>query len=292
VLGPLLALAAVVVVAGLMVAGAERAVPNRAIGVLRTRDFHILAFSPGDPNVVFFGHHDGIMRSDDGGRTWRPLVEQRSFDAMGLAVNPTNPRQVFVAGHDILQVSAEGGSTWQPVAHNLPGTDIHGFAMSQDDPSRLYAFVVGHGLFRSDDEGRSWTMRSDHLPGDVMALATAGGTPETVYAGSMRLGVLKSADGGKTWVPSNAGLGSTSVMALAVHPINRQVLFVGTEDGLYRSDDAAASWRKLPFPGEHAVALAVSPSSPEVVMAIEFVRPGEGLVYRSDDSGQTWGEGR
>ena len=39
---------------------ASRSRPN-AIGVLQTSDFHSLAFSPTDPNVVFFGHHNGIM---------------------------------------------------------------------------------------------------------------------------------------------------------------------------------------------------------------------------------------
>lgn len=32
-------------------------------------DFHALAFGPTEPDVVFFGHHNGVMRSQDGGRT-------------------------------------------------------------------------------------------------------------------------------------------------------------------------------------------------------------------------------
>lgn len=53
-----------------------------AIATLQTADFHALAFTPDNPNVVFFGHHNGMMRSDDGGRTWTPLVERQNFDAM------------------------------------------------------------------------------------------------------------------------------------------------------------------------------------------------------------------
>jgi len=70
------------------------------VGVLETSDFHALAFSPENPNVVFFGHHNGIMRSDDGGRTWVALVDRPNFDAMGIAVSHVNAQQIYIAGHN------------------------------------------------------------------------------------------------------------------------------------------------------------------------------------------------
>ncbi|MBI3975421.1 MAG: exo-alpha-sialidase [Armatimonadetes bacterium] len=260
-----------------------------AIAVLRTADFHALAFSPDDPEVAFFGHHNGMMRSTDGGRTWSPLVAQPNFDAMGLAVNRGNSRQIFLAGHDVFQISVDGGASWQPVAHDLPGTDIHGFAMSSNDPNRLYAFVVRHGLFSSADGGRRWTEASSALPGDVMALAAAGGSPEILYAGSMRAGVLKSTDGGRTWEVTTGGLPSPTVFTLAIDPTNRNAIYAGLLGGLFKSTDGGTTWSKLPFPGENVVALAVSPSRPNVLLAIT-VHQSDGLVYRSEDGGQTWGQ--
>jgi photosystem II stability/assembly factor-like uncharacterized protein len=217
------------------------------------------------------------MRSDDGGRTWRPLVDRRGFDAMGLAVSRTNPRQVYLAGHDVFQVSTDGGASWQPVAHNLPGTDIHGIAMSPDDPSRLYAFVNGHGVFGSTDGARSW-QRLGQVPPDVMALAAAGGDPETLYAGSMGSGVLRSTDGGQTWGPAVNGLDSRRVMALAVDPVARQTVYAGIDGGLYKTVDGGSTWTKL----------AVSPAQPQRVLAIKF-HDGKGEVFRSDDGGAIWG---
>jgi len=126
------------------------------LSVLRTADFHALAFSPDDADTVFFGHHNGVMRSTDAGKTWSTVADRRGFDAMGMAVNRSDPRQMFIAGHDVFQMSADGGVTWRPVQHNLPGTDVHGFAMSPDDPNRLYAFVNGSGVFGSADGGRTW----------------------------------------------------------------------------------------------------------------------------------------
>src|SRR3972149_9815632 len=145
--------------------------------VLRTSDFHALAFSPNNPDVVFFGHHNGVMRSEDGGRTWSALVEQRNFDAMGLAVSPTDPLHVYVMGHDILQVTTDGGASWRPGRHNLPGTDIHGFAMSLADSSRLFAFVYGFGLFRSDDSGGTWRRGTAQPPDGGVGGGAGGGDP-------------------------------------------------------------------------------------------------------------------
>lgn len=259
-----------------------------ALATLTSGDFHSMAFS-GEPSVVFFGHHNGMRRSDDGGRTWKTVVERPNFDAMGMAVSPRDPRRLYLAGHDIFQASADGGATWQPVAHNLPGTDIHGFAMSPADPDRLYAFVVGRGLFASADGGRTWERLAGQVPADVMVLA-AGGSPETLYAGSMRAGVLRSADGGKSWSPATSGLGPRMVFALAADPTAAGTAYAGVDGGLYKSTDAGASWRRLPFPGDNAATVAVSPAQPNVVIAIT-VKDSHGLVYRSDDGGESWGSG-
>src|ERR1035437_4308415 len=84
------------------------AVPQ-PIARLRTADYHSLAFSTNDSNIVFFGHHDGIMHSVDGGKTWQSLINQPNFDAMSLAIDHSDSRLMYLAGHDIFQVSRDGG---------------------------------------------------------------------------------------------------------------------------------------------------------------------------------------
>ncbi len=261
----------------------------RPIATLQTADFHALAFSPDDLNVVFFGHHNGVMRSDDGGRTWRPLVARPNFDAMSLAASSGPPPRVstlYLAGHDVFQVSTDGGASWRPVAHDLPGTDIHGFAMRPNDPSQLLAFVVGHGLFRSTDGGRTWRRLEGEVPRDVTALA-AGSEPETLYVASVRSGVLKTTDGGRTFTRAAGGLGAGPVLSLAVDPAARQTVYAGLDGGLYKTTDGGQTWRRLPFPGANAVALAVSPARPNVLLAIT-VKDRQGLVFRSEDGGAGW----
>ena len=192
----------------------------------------------------------------------------------------------------MFQSSQDGGATWQPVHHNLPGTDIHGFAMSPDDPSRLYAYVNGSGMFGSADAGRTWRPLGQ-TPADVTSLAAAGGTPEVVYVASIASGVLRSADGGQTWQPTGAGV--RRPLALAADPADRSALYAGTEDGLYKTTDGGATWARLPYPGRNAIAVAVSPAQPGRVLAIAQAAPAaqasRGDVFRSDDAGTSWAVG-
>lgn len=281
-------LVAVMLVAIGLAVSSWRSAPAGAIATLQTGDFHALAFDPTDARVAFFGHHNGVLRTDDGGRTWRPLVERPNFDAMSMAASRGNAQRLYLAGHDVFQTSLDGGATWRPVAHNLPGTDIHAFAVSPEDPDRLDAVVVGRGAFQSVDGGQTWKPLGGGLPGDVMALVAAGGGSERLYAGGMRSGIMTSLDGGETWARTANIPGSPGVMALAVDPAAGQTVYAGTEGGLFKTTDGGKSWSKLAFPGDNVVALAVSPSDSNVLLATA-VANRRGLVYRSEDGGQTWG---
>src|SRR3990170_3442164 len=64
---------------------------------LSTSDFHSLAFSPTEPDMVFFGHHGGLLVSRDGGRPWQPTALQNA-DAMALAASAANPQVSMLPG--------------------------------------------------------------------------------------------------------------------------------------------------------------------------------------------------
>ncbi len=188
--------------------GANAGIPA-AIASLSTTDYHALAFDPRDPEVVYFGHHYGVMKSVDGGVTWLPVLRQG--DAMSLAAIDNT---VILAGHEVFMRSDDGGVNWKFIPTNLPDEDIHGFAVSPTSPRTFFAFIVQYGLWRSDDAGATWTLISKELPDTVLALAVVPTTPETLYAGTMDKGLLKSADGGKTWKPAS-GLSSQLATAFA-----------------------------------------------------------------------------
>ena len=52
---------------------------------IKTNDFHSMAVSPADPNLLLYGHHGGVLRSTDGGRTWNKTnLTAETDDAMGM----------------------------------------------------------------------------------------------------------------------------------------------------------------------------------------------------------------
>lgn len=250
------------------------------LSVIRTRDYHSLAFSPSDSNVVFFGHHEGMLKSSDGGRTWAPV--EVSGDAMALGTHPMQPEVIHMAGHNVYYKSLDGGQTWQSVRTNLPGLDIHTFTVSPNDPQHLYAYVVGFGLFGSRDGGVTWDLLSNSVPMSTMALAVAPGNPETLYLAAMDQGVLMSKDGGQSWRRiSQVGMGR--VWSLAYHAAGGH-LYVGTSNGLFRTANEGESWEQFEVPGP-IMAIAVNPLRPDVLLVVN----GGGQVFRSEDGGLSWG---
>lgn len=252
----------------------------RPIARVEAPDVHSLLVDPTDPDRVLFGSHAGIQESRDGGFTW----EQGGLanaDAMSVAASPENPSTLYVAGHDVFLVSRDGGETWQPVAHDLPGTDLHAFAQDPTDPRRLYALVVGAGVFASEDGGTTWAPLPSQPPGvgGHGALATDG---ENLYAVT-QAGIVASRDRGASWeaLPAQPGAG---VIALAAPAASPRTLYAGTTAGLAKSADGGASWIPVGPADVPVLALGVGPADPGRLLVVDDT----GAVYRSDDAGASW----
>lgn len=247
---------------------------GRTIASYRPPDIHALAVDPTDPATVIFGSHRGLLVSHDGGKAWAPIGP--GGDAMGIAQPPGSGTH-YAAGHDVFFRSDDGGRTWSPTRPALPGSDIHGLAASAARPGTFYAFVVGHGLFRSDDAGRTW-QRAGAAPGSTMSLTAAATNGSDVLFASTMEGVQRSRDGGATWerVPE---LGDAQVSGAGprVYAIAGARVLV--------SHDGGASWQERAFPAGRAALVAPAASDPTIV----YVVTEELAVWRSSDSGRTWG---
>jgi photosystem II stability/assembly factor-like uncharacterized protein len=93
---------------------------------------------------------------------------------------------------------------------------------------------------------------------------------------------------GGHWESVTKGLPEpVSVQAITFHPADPDIIYVGTQDGPYRSRDGGASWERGRFPaGLQVWSLSVHPSTTHVI----YAGTSPVGVWRSEDGGATWSE--
>ena len=113
----------------------------------------------------------------------------------------------------------------------------------------------------------------------------------SVLVGTVGTGIWRSTDGGGKWTRpkgarANMPWSELVVFALTRHPKDPNVVFGGTHEGIYRSDDRGASFEKINSEmNDYDVwSVAIDPSDPDTMFA--GCRPG--AIFRSKDGGQKW----
>lgn len=149
---------------------------------------------------------DAQMSRNDGQSSYGNLT--------AIGESPLN-RDVIYTGADDgrVHVTQDGGATWTDVTDRLEGLPVHSYVTrivaSHGAPGEVYAAFDGH----RNDDFNSYLYRSDNY--------------------------------GEDWRRIGNGLPSSSLNALAQHPDNAELLFVGNEVGVYVSADAGMSWVQM-----------------------------------------------
>ena len=149
-----------------------------------------------------------------------------------------------------------------------------------------------------------WRLVGPFRGGWATCAAGVPDDPAVYYFGAAAGGVWKTEDAGTTWVPIFDRAGSASVGALAVAPSNPKVIYVGTGqiqarydaasgDGVYRSDDGGASWRRVGLEATRAIGrILVDPRDANVAVVAalgHLYGPNrERGLFRTEDGGKTW----
>jgi hypothetical protein len=276
--------------------------PTAAIGAL--------AFAPGDPAVAYAGTGQGealaalgvgLLRSEDGGATWRALVARELLGAgvFDLLVDPADPGRVLAATTSGLWASADGGTGWE---RRLAGRSWSLSAWSVSGWAGGELLAGGElGLHRSEDAGATWRpvpLAAAPAALDRVAVAHgAGGRVAYVFAAGDGVGHLwrrEHPDGDLDPVKPPPDLNSRMAWhhwACAADPVDPGVVWLGAA-GLHRGargGDGRWAWAdltarpsgdSLPL-GQHAVAFG--PGDP-----LSLYVAGEGGLYRSPDGGRSW----
>jgi len=179
-------------------------------------------------------------------------------------------------------------------------------------------------LFESRDGGASWELnaglweqpsRPQWQPGGgglcLHSIAPWPGDPDRLAVAVSAAGMWLSEDGGRSWRRGNEGLNPRYLPEEAlqdpnagrcVHHVERaprrpERMFMQFHGGVYRSDDAGASWSAIGdgLPSDFGFPLSVDPADPDsayvipLVADVDRVTPdGRVRVYETRDAGATW----
>ena len=244
--------------------------------------------APSNPNILYVGSGEGLQRPDlstgngmyrsnDAGRSWTHLGLRDGQQIPRIAIDPTNPERLFVAvlGHPYgpnaergIYRSVNGGQTFERVLfkdENTGGADV---VLSPTDPNTVYAVL--------------WEARQ-------------GPWENAAWSGA-NSGLFKSTDGGATWTQLAGGLPTTADglgrLGIGISPSNPRRMYVtataGAKSGLYRSDDAGATWTRTTADnrifgrGDDFAAVTVDPRDPNTLYSMNVV------AWKSTDAGVTW----
>ncbi len=214
------------------------------------------------------GGERGVYMTTDGGKTWkRTLGDDKWVGATDLLIDPRNPKKLYaatwqrhrtVAGYmgggpgTAIYKSEDGGENWNKLTNGLPTSNMGkiGLGISYQNPDVLYAAIELNrrtgGVYRSDDQGGSWTKMSDAVAGGTgphyyQELYVSPHQFDKLYMANNYM--LESSDGGKTFTKMNEEEKHVDNHAVAFKKDDPNYILVGCDGGLYESFDKTKNWK-------------------------------------------------
>jgi photosystem II stability/assembly factor-like uncharacterized protein len=268
--------------------------------------------------TVLVGGDCTLLRSDDGGRAFRPLRYQaRHCRAIRTIAFPSRSAGYLLLSDDSILATGDGGRHF--ARRSLPRRDGHVSSIAFDGPTNGVVGTTDGSIYRTDDAGRTWHLATSGY-GEIGQIAFTGrhvGYAVSGYEGAL----LRTDDGGQRWTKTlsfdhdwdNLGCGGdgacllfgdfssdltrTSANAITgslgldgdpaavAFPSPRRVVIVGEAGSIHVSDDAGAHVREIgrqPFHGYQEVR-----PGPRRGLAVAFHTDAAGLA-RTTDGGRQW----
>ncbi len=249
-------------------------------GIVPTRNVPItLAVQPGKPDFALVGtlnapDPDNIYRTQDGAVSWSAAMDgvEPNISVAGLTYNPRNANMVFAGdgGFGYLYRSDNGGTTWQEVpgfrdllSENSAIADL--YSTVELRKSVFYVSTRYEGVFRSEDDGLTWTQLKDGLTGEASRVRAVIRFDDELYAGTHD-GLYVLPPGTTVW-EKVAGFPSPSIVYSFASDGNR-VLYAGTEQGLFFSEDGLTWERERNLPQSTIYSIATTGSNVVVGSAV------------------------
>ncbi len=256
--------------------------------------------------------------SQDGNNAWSKYGPNMGRIFCGV-INPVNQSIMYVAGLDSgIYKTTNGGLNWTAVNNGLVYKKVQCLAIAPSSTEILYAGTdslggANSGVYKTTNGGNNWTLVIGGLTEfAVQTLVVHTTNPNTVWAcifnaiGPAAVGLWKTTNGGTNWFASNTGIASDNknVLAMAINPLNPNVLYVGTSlilpgstgpSKIYKTYDGGANWNlmstglpTLTTDNNPVRCIDVVKSDTSKVGAALFVNAVTGGFFLSTNGGQSW----
>lgn len=237
-------------------------------------------------DTIFVGSETGIFKSTNRGRDWTSINSGlTNLNISSLTIGSSNPQVLYAGSWEapLIFKSTNGGVTWSVVYSGSTGAHIRRIAVSPANADIVLTSDTNIGLLKTTDGGGTWEKVSNICAGGIAFDPIAS---NIVYISVDLEGIEKSVDGGSTWAYFTDGFtygggGGT----IAIGPSDNSIIMVGTEAGIFRSEDGGRLWSEANSGINRAniLTVAVNPSNPN------FLYAGcDGAFYISPDRGNTW----
>lgn len=141
---------------------------------------HKIAADSGNSDRLFLQHHWGVYRSDNAGKTWDNISEDRGLPTdFGFGIVTTNPDTAFIIpikadefrvfpdGKCRVYRTTDAGESWEPLSNGLPQENAYDCVLRDSftgSGENLSFGTTGGSLYLSSDNGESWETVANHLP--------------------------------------------------------------------------------------------------------------------------------
>lgn len=254
------------------------------------RAIYTIAVHPAHPERMYAGAWDGVYSTSDGGTTWQQRNQGLgSVPIEALVLDEQDPRLLWAGNtFDGVYKSTDGGISWDQAAEGLEewvrGYGVLSLAIPPSNHELLYAGTDGRGVYVSADGGDTWSPTGTTLQTGIGAIAVLPGDERHLYVRAFYDRVYESTDGGVSWRPRWEGMSDElEIISLTIDGQRPSILYGGSEDGLYITNDGASSWRKAGLEGMTVFCVAIHPHDRDLL----YAGTTRG-VYRSNDGGLSW----
>jgi photosystem II stability/assembly factor-like uncharacterized protein len=220
-------------------------------GIIDDSDIFAIDIDPRDPNHIIASACSGIYETPNGGDLWTKVqgIPSQSRRTRAIVQHPSIPGLVFAGTTEGFWRSERGGKADSWMVTTSRQLEINSIAIHPSRPQTIYIGTNNYGVMVSNDGGKNFAPTNGGYSGRFANVILADReTPNRVYAATINTTtgggfLFVSTDNGETWRPSMRSMPPRLITyAILQDARDANLIYLGTNLGVYRSLDRGASW--------------------------------------------------